>query len=850
MVTRIKQGSFRNTMVLISIVTSSLSVLLLSLYLYVILNPTRDEVNSITVVVALLFPSMLGIYLLLLYRFITPIELILAGKVNVSEENLRKIYLDIVSFPLKATLLAVLTWLAGAFVASIASYFIFSFTGAIYVFTGVVTGGTIGPLLAYFYFKKYTVFYLEKIIENLKAPRTFFDGKVILNIRTKLLSAFIILLIESLGLSGLLNYEKISNFVQKKNSEYAVAELRNFLNSDRNTADFSEINSILQPVLTGKDKRWYLSLIHKTGKNLDGYKKVRLSNKDLDIIKNARTAGSLFRRSKDVIAYVPFGSDGKSIVLYIPWSENNGEIVGLGKLFLIQILVTLFVYCFFAFLISDDVSFYVKKMSVMAQGISKGFLNQEIPAPTEDEVGVLADSIRMMSDNLKGIVQRIERASSNVNDAIRSIIGSYEFVSQGSTNQKELISRAYNSLIQLKDTVAGLAESAEVISRSIGESTRSVMGLTSAVQRISMKIASISESVNQVAASTEQMSLSIGDVSKNIDFLSGSSEKIASAVVQIARSVKAIETDATEGRVFSEKVRLSADSGARAVNESIEGIKRIEKGSLEVSDAIDTLRRRTDNITRIIEVIDDITEETNLLALNAAIIAAQAGEHGKGFSVVADEVRGLAERTFNSTKEISEIIKKASDDSRRATRIMEEQKKKINSGVELALKSGDVLRQILDHSVIALERMSNIATATTDLSSVSVEVTKEMNKTAEAIKNSAEALKKQADSGEIIVKAVEKIRDAVLEVKNSIKEQEKSSNVMARNIQSVDELISFLIKSVNEQNEKSREILSDMERVKSISETNEEKAKDLNEVIKVLSAESELLGQEVKRFKI
>jgi methyl-accepting chemotaxis protein len=846
----IRRGRFRATMILISIVTSSLSVILLSLYLYVILNPTADELNSIIVVVMFLFPSMLVIYLLLLYRYITPIELILAGNRYLGEEELQKVYLDIVSFPLKATLLAVFTWLVGAFVASIAAYFIFSITGAIYVFTGVVTGGTIGPLLAYFYFKKYTMLYIEKIIKNFNFSGSFLDGRVVLNLRTKLLSAFIILLIESLGLSGLLTYEKISIFVQRRNSEYAVNELRNILNSNGVLTDFSQINSKLQPVLAGKDKRWYLSLISETGRNLDGYNGIKISTQELNTIKNSSTIGSLFRRSKDVIAYLPLHSEGKSVILYIPWRENNGEILGLGKLFLVQILVTFFVYCFFAFLISDDVSFYVRKMSDLAQGISRGLLNQEIPPPTEDEIGVLADSIRMMSDNLKGIVQRIERASSNVNDAIHSIIGSYESVSQGSTTQKELISRAYNSLIQLNDTVAGLAESAEIVSKSIGESTRSVIGLTSAVQGISKKITSISESANQVASSTEQMSMSIADVSRNIDFLSGSSDKIASAVVQIDRSVKAIETDATEGRVFSEKVRLSAESGVRAVNESIEGIKRIEDGSLEVSSAIDTLRRRTEDITRIVEVIDDITEETNLLALNAAIIAAQAGEHGKGFSVVADEVRGLAERTFNSTKEISEIIKKASDDSLRATRIMEEQKKKINSGVELALKSGDVLRQILDHSVVALERMSNIAKAITELASVSVEVTKEMNKTAETIKNSASALKKQADSGETIVKAVEQIRDAVFEVKNSIKEQEKGSNVIARNIQSVDELIEYLIKSVNEQNEKSRTILSDMERVKTISETNEEKAKDLNEVIKVLSAESELLEQEVKRFKI
>lgn len=846
---KFEQKNFKNRTVFTSFWTSSLSVLLLSLYLYVILNPTDDELRKIAIVVCFLFPGMLGFYLFFLFRFISPIERGIE-EIPDSEVEQKKLYVNIITFPLKATVLAIFTWVLGAIIASIAAYFIFYINGALYVFTGVVTGGTIGPMLAYYYFKKTTVKLLESLSQEIKFSGDFFNGRAVLNIRTKLLIAFIILLIESLGLSGLLNYEKLSVFLQKRNSEYALKELERIVDLAGAESGLSEAADLVQRDLSEKKKAWYIGFVDRAGKSLDGHRKIDLLGKEREIIKVASGPGYILRRSKDLVTYAPLKSGDGFAILYIPWSENNGEIMGLGRIFLLQTIITLFVYCFFAFLISDDVSSYIKKMSLSAEGISKGDLNQSIPVPTEDEVGLLAASLRLMSENLKGIIKKIERSSSNVNDAIQSIIRSYEFVSQGSTTQKDLVARAYKSLQQFRETVTGLVESTDIVSRSLDESTKSVLALTNAVQDISRRITFVSDSLNQVASSTEGMSSSIVEVSKNIDYLSGSTEKVASAVNQIDSSVKMIESDAKEGKTFSERVKIDALSGAETVQESIKGIKRIEEGSFQVSEAINTLKKRTDEITKILEVIDDITEETNLLALNAAIIAAQAGEHGKGFSVVADEIRGLAERTFNSTKEIADIIKKANDDAKRAILIMNEQRERIVSGVEVSMKSGDVLNKILNSSVIASEKMSNIAKATSELSLVSIEVSKEISKTADAIRKSSDALKTQARNSELIVKHVGNIKDAILEVKNSIKEQEKGSSVIAKNIQSIEELIQFLIKSVKEQEEMSKLILKDMENIKDISVSNEERAADLRDVIKVLSEESGLLEQEVKRFKI
>jgi methyl-accepting chemotaxis protein len=159
---------------------------------------------------------------------------------------------------------------------------------------------------------------------------------------------------------------------------------------------------------------------------------------------------------------------------------------------------------------------------------------------------------------------------------------------------------------------------------------------------------------------------------------------------------------------------------------------------------VEELGKSFDQIGRIIGVIDDIADQTNLLALNAAIEAARAGEQGRGFAVVADEVRKLAERTTRATKEIADMIRTVQEETKVAVVAMEEGTKQVEEGVTTTSKAGDSLKQIIHMSEQVGEMITHIATAATEQSSATEQINNNMDQIAKLVKESSDGARESA----------------------------------------------------------------------------------------------------------
>jgi methyl-accepting chemotaxis protein len=174
----------------------------------------------------------------------------------------------------------------------------------------------------------------------------------------------------------------------------------------------------------------------------------------------------------------------------------------------------------------------------------------------------------------------------------------------------------------------------------------------------------------------------------------------------------------------------------RAIAESVEGTAK----------KMAELGKSSDQIGRIAAVIDDIADQTNLLALNAAIEAARAGEQGRGFAVVADEVRKLAERTTTATKEIAQMIKTIQHETKTAVSAMEEGTRQVEDGVKSTARAGDSLKQIIQMAEQVGEMITHIATAATEQSSASEEINNNLEQIAKLVKESAAGAQESARS--------------------------------------------------------------------------------------------------------
>jgi methyl-accepting chemotaxis protein len=236
-------------------------------------------------------------------------------------------------------------------------------------------------------------------------------------------------------------------------------------------------------------------------------------------------------------------------------------------------------------------------------------------------------------------------------------------------------------------------------------------------------------------------------------------------------------------------VSQSAESGARAVGVTIAGIAKIREDTLGARKVLEGLAERIGEIGEIATVIGAITDETNLLSLNAAIIAAQAGEHGKAFAVVADQVKELARRTSLSTKEIEGLISAIQDQSGRAVEAMAAGIEAVEQGVERSRVAGVALEEIRGSAHDASERVAEIARAADEQERNSKQVAEAARRTSEHVQDISQAMAEQNQAAERLLENATQSVDMCRQMTNATEEQRTSGRYITSNIESITEMI-------------------------------------------------------------
>ena len=232
----------------------------------------------------------------------------------------------------------------------------------------------------------------------------------------------------------------------------------------------------------------------------------------------------------------------------------------------------------------------------------------------------------------------------------------------------------------------------------------------------------IMESTNKVSADAEQMVAVAQQSMDGILRQRSETEQVATAMNQMTASVHEVARSAANGATIAQKTATQSRDGSKVVSDTIHGINALAANVEKAASVIHDLEKDSESIGSVLDVIQGIAEQTNLLALNAAIEAARAGEQGRGFAVVADEVRSLASRTQESTQEIQAIIEKLQARSKQAVNVMTDGQKQAQSGVDLAQAAGNALSEI-SSGIDELDRVSTqIAVAAEQQGTVSEEI--------------------------------------------------------------------------------------------------------------------------------
>ncbi len=299
-------------------------------------------------------------------------------------------------------------------------------------------------------------------------------------------------------------------------------------------------------------------------------------------------------------------------------------------------------------------------------------------------------------------------------------------------------------------------------SDELSKVSRYFNGFLDSLERL---IASTALSAVNVTATAGSIQTSSQNMSKGIEVAAFQATSVATASEEMSATSGSIAQNCSMASDSSQHSNALASEGMAVIQTTISGMNRISERVQSASTVIDSLGARSDQIGAIVGTIEDIADQTNLLALNAAIEAARAGEQGRGFAVVADEVRALAERTTRATREISEMIKAIQKETKIAVDAMEAGVSEVNKGMEEAARSGEALQQMLHQISEVASQIQQIATAAEEQTATTSEISTNIHQITGAFNKAATTAHQTSTEAENLNKLSEELQNTVRKFK-------------------------------------------------------------------------------------
>jgi methyl-accepting chemotaxis protein len=514
----------------------------------------------------------------------------------------------------------------------------------------------------------------------------------------------------------------------------------------------------------------------------------------------------------------------------------------------------------------------LQAMAQASEQVAKGDLMVAIDAQGEDEVGTLGRSLNEMVANLRKVVDNIQEASVQVASSAGEISANARLIMQGAQGQAHAAEETSTSMEEMAASIQTVAGSAQGLASYVEETSSSITEMGASIEQVARSGGTLAQTVTEASATIEQMTVSIDQMARDLESLAGTVsettttvEEMAAFIASVAQNAESLGEAASRAsatvsgmagavndvaKIAAEADRISArasedaKTGGEAVARTVDGMKAISENMENTARVITGLGKRSQEIGRILEVIEEIADQTNLLALNAAIEAARAGEAGRGFAVVADEVRKLAERSVEAAKEIGEVVRQVQQETTDAVDVARSGASEAKQGMTLADKAGAALRNIIESVSRSSALMGQIADATSKQSQASSEVLDTVSRMNSATSQVTQAVREQAEGSKQIRAAMENIKKIMAQAAYSTREQAAGGRQVRLAVENINKIASQVGLATREQAEGSRQIINAVERMndmtQQVSHATAEQKKGGELVVKAMENISEI----------
>jgi ABC-type transport system substrate-binding protein/methyl-accepting chemotaxis protein len=455
-----------------------------------------------------------------------------------------------------------------------------------------------------------------------------------------------------------------------------------------------------------------------------------------------------------------------------------------------------------------------------------------------------------LSKQLRRVVSRLQSSANCIESLATEISAGMDKLRDGTIRGAEPMELA-------TDLVSDLSASAEDMSRSLlslRDLSRSASGvvasLAASIDRISRGADELSHYVQGTTSAIEQMVSGFSRMAESTEALAESAEKTARAMSAIDDSTRKIEELTSQTNVLSEGVALLADSGSRLVAETEHSMRKIKEAVDAATETIARLGKRGEQIGDLAQVINQIADRTNLLALNAAILAAQVGAQGRGFRIVADEIKELSERTAASTLEIGEMIKAVLSDVDEAIERVAVGGERAQEGVKLAARAAELLAEIREKTTAASEQMRSIADATSIQASESHTVLEAAQIVRQQSRDIERSTAEQAASARALGERALNMLRLTLELRRDAHEQARASKQIAAVMGELATQVGNMSSASGHEAAEVARLAGEIRKLREAAEQNHAHISSISGAVDLLAREAELLSREVGAFKL
>ncbi len=407
-------------------------------------------------------------------------------------------------------------------------------------------------------------------------------------------------------------------------------------------------------------------------------------------------------------------------------SSMNASIDQTVLVFIILAAVFILISLLLAFFLSKRISMGVRKSTSAATQIANGDLNINLNAQGKDEIAELSNALNSMAKTLKANHEEIAQQSA--------------IAEKKATEAMEATTKAEEALKQ--------AQSAKS------------EGLRTAARRLEAVVENLTSSCGHLNEQSENIRHGSEVQAERIASTATAMEEMNATVLEVAKN-------SSQAASLGEESKQNAQKGAKKVDDSLQAMRLTHRQTQDLKQSMDALGMKTEEIGNIMTVIEDIADQTNLLALNAAIEAARAGEAGRGFAVVADEVRKLAEKTMNATKEVGNSINTIQSAAEQNIQSVDQSLESLNTALGLSQESGEVLSAIVKMAVQTAEQVLGIATAAEEQSATSEEISLSVGEINQVTTENMEYVHASSESLQELSEQVDKLNELIEELKQA-----------------------------------------------------------------------------------